>query len=144
MSDQPTIYLAGPIQAPEDNGSGWRGFIQEYWTEPNWLNPLDRHDPEEYDTLTVQDVVEDDKAAIDEADAVLVGWTRVPSVGTPMEILYCYERNIPVVVLLEPEGSRGSVDKRDLSPWLVYHADGIHQSPAAALENIKSYVEAGR
>lgn len=141
MPSKPSVYLAGPIQHVDDNGHGWRDYVIARSDACHWLNPLDHAEPTdteyelgEYD---VAQLVETDKALIDQADALLVGWRRVPSVGAPMEMLYAYERDIPVVVWMEPEGSRAAIQERHLSPWLRYHAAHIGVAPGPCIAAIR-------
>jgi nucleoside 2-deoxyribosyltransferase len=67
----------------------------------------------------VDEIVEGDKADINASDAVLAYCPR-PSVGTSMEILYCYERGKPCVVVIPPNAP--------VSPWLTYHALHVTQT----------------
>jgi len=135
---EPTVYLAGPVQNVEDSGRGWRddlkGLYGDRW---DFLDPLDKYDVAAEDLTIVDDgpagegeitqaeLVETDKAFVDEADAVFVGWSVVPSVGTPMEMLYAYERDTPVGVWYDGGD--------ELSPWMCYHADVIHDQPEIVL-----------
>lgn len=139
MSEKPTVYLAGPINDPR--ATGWRDYLREYFTGFDWVDPTAQLDPEEYDQKEAPDAVAHDQANLEEADAVLVGWTRVPSVNTAMEVQYCVDHGIPVVVLLEPEGTRNPNRDRQLDTWLAGQVD-VHHSPAAAIKNIESYVAA--
>lgn len=140
----PVVYLAGPIQHAADNGHGWRDYVAAEVDAFEWLSPLDHGEPSdreyrlgEYDLAKL---VETDKRLIDESDAVLVGWRRIPSVGTPMEILYAYQREIPVVVWYEPEGSREPVDETELSPWLRYHTGPVDSALSRCIEALREAV----
>lgn len=162
-----SIYLAGPIQHEDDNGSSWRDDLKETYPEIDWLDPLDKYDfsnddltyiseeeieqhddptfklnaqvGEENDEyyVTPDDIVENDKKMIDEVDGVLVGWSEVPSAGTPMEVMYTYMLNelhphrdrIPVVVWW-----RDSDPESHLSPWLEYHSDSVTEDRHEAAE----------
>lgn len=100
------VYLAGPVQHADDNGNGWRDYLMANSDDFDWQNPLDEYEVqlddvrmvEEYPRagdndvtyITFEDLVASDKEMVDEADAMLVGWGRVPSVGTPMEMMYAH------------------------------------------------------
>jgi len=62
--------------------------------------------------LTYQEIVEKDKLLIDGCDVLFV-YIRTPSYGTVMEILYAWERKIPVLVITDG-------DQAD-QIWLKYH-----------------------
>jgi len=98
-----SVYLAGPIQHADNHGTNWREEIQEVYPDRfDWLDPLSKYDPtdpkvdfyfdeDDRDDLyelktqtaddgsnkyvTPTDIVEGDKLVIDEADAILVGWS---------------------------------------------------------------------
>jgi hypothetical protein len=52
-------------------------------------------------------------------------------VGTSMEILYAWERGIPVIVVAA-KGAR-------ISPWLRYHSKHVLNSFAEAFDLLKNY-----
>jgi len=92
-----TIYLAGPITNAEDNGRIWRNEIQMAHTGYDFYNPLAHIDATKEDVDPTQ-VVEQDRAAIRQSDAVLVGFTDVRMWGTPMEVEYAYQLDKPVAL----------------------------------------------
>ena len=113
-----TLYLAGPINAcTDDEANTWRDQVIEWrrsFGRGNWLkllNPMAR-DYRGKEAESVAEIVVLDKRDIDASNILLVRWTK-PSVGTSMEILYAWERGIPVILWLD---SRSNV-----SPWLLYH-----------------------
>lgn len=145
MSGSVTVYLAGPVQHVNDHGTGWRDRVVESYSDGfDLLDPLDKyHVPVDNLTLTsvstdaddevsVGEIVTSDKAMIDDADAVLVRWMKVPSCGTPMEVLYAYERDIPVVVCDLSEGR--------ISPWMEHHATHLTDSLEEALSWVRTHV----
>lgn len=168
-----SVYLAGPIQHAEDHGTNWREEIQADFPDRfEWLDPLSKYDPTDpkvdfyYDEgerddlyelktqetedgdakyVTPGDIVEGDKHIIDEADAILVGWSEVPSCGTPMEVMYQYMVNelhphrghVPIVVWWRDESDADS----HLSPWMEYHADRIELDREDALNVLDFQLE---
>jgi nucleoside 2-deoxyribosyltransferase len=130
----PTIYMAGPVQHVEDGGHGWREELQESDLDAQWNNPLDKYDlsiddvqwvkdeskvPEDpasdVEYVTSREIVQGDKNLIQKSDGVLIHLPEsVPMWGTPMEMMYAYDRNIPIAA------SHGDFE---VSPWLIDHAD---------------------
>jgi len=134
MANDRSVYLAGPIQHAPDGGHAWRDMAVRTYPDFEWINPLDKYDghanavvvhngtpPSDADSdaelVSVTELVESDKELIRGSDAVLVGWDDVPSAGTPMEVLYAYELNIPVVCLYDGDG---------ISPWMEYHSEAVY------------------
>lgn len=124
-----TVYLCGPINGrSDDDCRNWREEAK------NWL--LSYRDPmvrdyrgRELEPGIAAEIVENDKLDIGECDALLV-YYDAPSVGTAMEILYAYEREIPVVVI--------NKSAKPLSPWLIYHATEIVDTLDKAIEWLKA------
>ncbi len=146
---EPSVYLAGPVMYPDDGGHGWRDYVKDEWADSaEWVDPLDKYDTsateveisDDPDGISPGTIVEEDKAMIDGCDAVLVGWSRVPSVGTPMEVMYSFDRDIPVAVWYEPEGSRKPITGKNLSPWLEFHAGLISESFTDCLNWVEKVV----
>lgn len=78
------------------------------------------------------EIVEGDLADIRECGAMIVMFD-VPSVGTAMEVRFAAgEQGLPVFVV--------DVAKRELSPWLIYHATAILEGLEAACEAAGSVV----
>lgn len=130
------VYLAGQVQHEPDNGRQWREAVQhlyeaEYGDEyVEFTNPLDKYDADADDNeLSPRDVVQQDLAMIDLCEALFVRWTNVPSCGTPMEMRYAYERDMPIIVWTPH-------DRDELSPWLIHHADHVHHESIQALRDI--------
>lgn len=113
------IYLAGAINGCTDSEcKDWREYVKYQIGEENTLDPM-RRDYRGRELDCVEEIVEGDKLDIDNSTHVLVSYDK-PSVGTSMEILYAWERKIPVLVVASPEIK--------LSPWLVYHSTKIFNS----------------
>lgn len=73
------------------------------------------------------EIVENDKADIDQCDVLLVMFTK-PSVGTSMEILYAHERGKRIIIVSDQTAV--------LSPWLLYHSHGRFNSVREACADI--------
>jgi nucleoside 2-deoxyribosyltransferase len=87
---------------------------------PDTLDPMARdYRGRELEPGVAREIVENDKADIDQCDALLVNYVK-PSVGTSMEILYAWERKKQIVLLCTFE--------EQLSPWLIYHSTQIVHS----------------
>ena len=149
---RPTIYLAGPVAAIDDGGAAWRDDVESYCGDlMNINNPLSKYnapldgleivDSETYggnNTVSVADIVENDKQLINESDGILVGYSDVQSVGTPMEVMWAYERDIPTVLWIRDE-----TEERDLSPWYRYHVDYITDQLPIALHTLEQLISGG-
>jgi len=142
---KPTVYLAGPVAELDDGGAGWRGDVEvEHGHLYDFRNPLSKYNVP-VDGLTIVDgathggdnvvsvseIVEGDKHLLTESDAVLVGYSAVRSIGTPMEVMWAYERDKPVAIWL-----RDGTACEDLSPWYRYHADLVTNSVKLALGSL--------
>jgi nucleoside 2-deoxyribosyltransferase len=130
VTDEPIIYLAGPVAHKEDGGASWREAIKDaYANEPvGFRDPLSKYnvpaqdltvvngtsEPDDDTTVGTREIVEGDKELIDETDAVLVGYEPVRSIGTPMEVMYAFERDIPIGLWLRDADG-------DISPWYKEH-----------------------
>jgi nucleoside 2-deoxyribosyltransferase len=122
------IYLCGPINGCTDGEcKDWREAAKPVL--PDTLDPM-RRDYRGREDQCVPEIVEGDKADIDQCDALLVNYDK-PSVGTSMEILYAWERGIPVIVVAA-KGAR-------ISPWLRYHSKHVLNSFAEAFDLLKNY-----
>ncbi len=122
------VYLAGPIFQCEDNECiAWRNEAKQKLVGFDVLDPMAR----DYRGSTDENfkrIVEEDKAAIDTCDVLLVNHLK-PSVGTSMEILYSWERGKQVIAI-----SNNST----VSPWLIYHCHRIFRT----LDESTAYLKA--
>lgn len=119
------VYLAGPIQGCTDEQcKAWREHVKTLL--PDTLDPMSR-DYRGIELESFVEIVEGDKADIDESDVVLVNFPS-PSAGTCMEMIYAWERHKKVVVVI-PQGAK-------LSPWVKYHSHFITNS----FENAVDYI----
>lgn len=108
------IYLCGPIAGCTDEEcKDWREAAKKQFKDT--IDPM-RRDYRGREDDCVDEIVELDKKDIDDSDALLVNHPK-PSVGTSMEVLYAWERNKLIVVVV-PKGS-------SISPWMIYHSTFI-------------------
>lgn len=126
MSNRIAIYLAGPIAGqPDSSCKGWRDLLISCDGSVDWINPMDR-DYRGAHSVPPAYVVEPDKADIDRAH-VVIAMVEPVSVGTSMEILYAWERGIPVVAV-----APGNM--LYVSPWIKYHATHLTNELLVALQ----------
>jgi nucleoside 2-deoxyribosyltransferase len=145
-----TIYLAGPVAHAPRGGAGWRETIIERYEggEYEFLNPLEKYnvplealdvvadpDPADPETVGVRELVERDKGLIRDADGVLVGYSPRRSIGTPMEVMFAFDRDIPTALWL-----RDDTDIEALSPWYRYHTDYVAGDVGACLARLHHLV----
>lgn len=156
-SEGPTrVYLAGAVQHVDDGGKGWRNRLTAEYDDASieFLNPLDKYDAtvedviwvepgdephqdtvEDYEeVITTVELVEGDKDLIDESDAVLLRYDDVQMWGSPMEMMYAFDRMRPVVVWDGRDDRTGR-----LSPWIHYHADFIGHSADEVMLYLEQY-----
>ena len=120
------IYLCGPINGCTDEEcNDWRQMVSRVFSEK--IDPM-RRDYRGKELESVNEIVQLDKIDVDKCDIVLANCPK-PSVGTSMEILYAWERNKPVLVVVPKDGP--------ISPWLRYHSTKILHSFDEAVNWIK-------
>jgi nucleoside 2-deoxyribosyltransferase len=111
------VYLCGPINGCTDEEcKDWREAAK--LALPDTVDPM-RRDFRGREGDFAEEIVEGDKADIDQCDALLVNYDK-PSVGTSMEILYAWQEDKTVVLVCKP-GTK-------LSPWLTYHCSVVVDS----------------
>jgi len=146
IDPKPVVYLAGAVQDHPDP-VGWReDVIEQFSDRVAFKNPLGRYEcaPDELtvlpghqdggDTTTVgvADIVEIDKQLLDDSDAVFIGFERSHgSVGTPMEVLYAYERDLPVALCIQDDTMH-----HEIPAWYRYHATAQVSAPRLALRHL--------
>ena len=150
---KPTVYLAGPVQHADGGGAGWREQIQQcYADEYDFRDPLSKYNapadgltivegrshPEIPNTVGTREIVEGDKGLLKESDGVLVGYSDVQSVGTPMEVMWAFERAYPIAVWIRDE-----TPIADLSPWYRFHAGAITNHAEMALGHLDRATNVG-
>lgn len=120
------VYLAGPINGCTDaEANDWRTEAKKRLTDikAKFLDPMAR-DYRGKEDESVNDIVHGDKHDIDCCTHLLVYFEK-PSVGTSMEVIYAWERGIPVGII--------NKSGKPLSPWLRYHSTFIKPSLKAAI-----------
>ena len=145
-SKSPTVYLAGPVATLADGGAEWRERVgRDYGEQYDFQNPLAKYnvpvedltvvdgvsDPDDHTTVGTDEIVEEDKSKLRASDVVLVGYVDTQSVGTPMEVMWAFEREMPVAIWI-----RDDTDIMDLSPWYLHHAAAITNSVEMALGHL--------
>jgi len=138
LEPQPRVYLAGGVEWRED-------VIDRFGDRIEFQNPLGKYDCD-LDELTILpgvqegdptitgivDIVEDDKGLLRNSDAVLVGYERSHgSVGTPMEVLYAFERDKPVALCIQDDTMH-----HEIPAWYRYHATAQVSAPRLALRHL--------
>lgn len=123
------VYLCGPINGCDDDECmTWRQ--KAIRLIPNAVNPLDR-DYRGAELNSYREIVEIDKRAIRNSDALLVRLTR-PSIGSAMEIHYAWSLGLPVVLWADRNDS--------ISPWLRYHCTSIVYSLEEAVGKLRRFL----
>lgn len=159
-NDKPTVYLAGPIRNSKNGGGGWREQIkQEYGEKFNFNDPTDNINVPAEDVKVVErfpsgpneislfEIVDDDMSMLKESDGVLVGYSDVKSVGTPMEVQWAFDNVIPIVIWnREPTGSwlkrkykrlkAKLIGVDDMSLWYKHHASHITNERHDAIQRL--------
>jgi nucleoside 2-deoxyribosyltransferase len=126
-------YCAGPIgQTSIKDANVWREYVKEYFLNNNQCvdvrNPLRGKKEEERVNYVDTEIVQRDKKDINESDFIIVYWpTKCTSNGTAMEIIYAFERGIPVIFI-------GEWAKNDI--WIRYHSTKIFNTLDNALDYI--------
>ena len=110
------IYLCGPINGCTDEEcKDWRLDARLRLPKHKMVDPMVR-DYRGREEECLNEIVELDKKDIDGSDVILVNFPK-PSVGTCMEIMYAWERDKTIIIVV-PKGV-------SQSPWLKYHSDFI-------------------
>ncbi len=113
------LYLAGPINGCTDEEcKDWRSAAKVALLDWTCVDPMKR-DYRGVEEVAYREIVDLDKRDIRGCDALLVNCPK-PSVGTSMEILYAWQRELPICIVI-PADAR-------ISPWLRYHATKLVHS----------------
>lgn len=123
------IYLAGPITGVGDSARGWRAnaiqMLEAYGFKA--IDPL----VVEAATITPSAVVELDYAWISKSSGIIAR-VDTPSWGTAMELVYAYNKGIPVVAW---------GDVSHVSPWLLFHTSIIKPTLTEAVDHLKEILQ---
>jgi len=131
---QTAVYLAGTIKQTSDGGASWRQRVKSEYSDDTvaFVDPTDNinvpgdeldvveGEPTSASEVSVEEIVAEDKKMLRESDIVLVGYSDVKSVGTPMEVQWAYGRNYYIFMWI-----RDDTPRDDLSVWYRYHCDYI-------------------
>jgi len=132
VTDDYTVYLAGPVNCREDNGQSWREETKDDSYPFEYLDPLSKYSPESLEQWTPSEIVANDLQMIREADALLVRYEGEPTWGTPMEVFFAAkDMDIPV--------SLAWCHDETVSPWAQHHADYINSKVAGAKEALECH-----
>lgn len=121
-SGRPKVYLAGPISGcTYAECTDWRDNVREKLAEfgIDGFSPMRNKEflrevgiidgNAQFDDIMCTDkgIMGRDTFDVRTSDAILVNLlgTKIVSIGTVMEITLAYDRRIPVVVAMEPEGN---------------------------------------
>jgi len=144
---KPIVYLSGPVAAYDDGGREWREWVQDQFPDVQFKDPLSKYNvPVEELTITstetpfegevsVDVLVGSDKDLLRVSDAVLVGYTDVKSVGTPMEVMWARERDYPVALWV-----RDDTPVDELSPWYRHHVTACTTDVELAISHLTEQV----
>lgn len=114
------IYLSGPIAGCTDaECMDWRNDLKRWFAHHEFLDPMSRDNRGRDIWEIFQEIVDADKADIDNSDLV-IAYVPFPSVGTSMEIMYARERGTPVYII--------APNKEKISPWHLAHATMLYDS----------------
>lgn len=126
------VYLAGPIDGNKtsDETHLWREQATE-WLDLTAVDPTVRIIPGGT-PYPREKIVDPDLKDIDSCDVLLANCWK-PSFGTPMEILYAWERE-KVIVIVVP-------DLATTSPWLKAHSHVLIDNLEDACDRINQWAE---
>ena len=118
------VYLAGPIPTQKK----WREKITQSLKELN--HEIIVFNPENFEnTYSPATIVNYDKSIIKKCDLLIANITRL-SAGTSMEILYAWERDIPVLLI---------ANKEIKNPWLIHHSSFIVKNLEEAVNILNNH-----
>jgi nucleoside 2-deoxyribosyltransferase len=122
-----TAYLAGAIEATDDEGRTWRERYRrelatigvEAWipndlnlehelTMEQWIVLRSKDDLTEFKTEFRKRIIGPDIAAVDAADVIIVRWNGERTTGTAHEVGRAYMRGQMVYLVTPPAFPRGS------------------------------------
>lgn len=143
-TDDPIIYLSGPMEGIEDMGLSWRKKWEELLLEKKWttLVPNDLESIGNYKRILerykndykqirwwMKEVIKLDLDAVEMSNAIFVNWNGTRSVGTSHEVGHAYLEGLPVVVIRTSES--------DVPNWLI----GCSSIVVSSIQEAISYIE---
>jgi len=124
-------YLGGAILGCSDSQcKQWREEVKKIF--PKAIDPM-RRDYRGKESQNFEKIVELDKKDIEDSDCLLVNY-QGPSAGTCMEILYAWERGLPVYIVT----SKNVL----ISPWVKYHSSRFYYSFEDAFVYLRKFEQA--
>ena len=134
------VYLAGAINGcTDDEAITWREWFKSpeksnvsarFKGFAKYVDPMKR-DYRGKELTDYREIVDMDKRDVQSCDVVVAMYVK-PSVGTSMEILFAWERSIPVILINESD--------KPLSPWLIYHSTAVVNSKEEAAEKLRFWM----
>lgn len=133
MQQNPTVYLAGPIQHADDDGRRWRSEIQATYDSVDWASPHDGYDtPDDYDDWEPAEIVATDRQMIRQSDGLLVRYEKVATWGTPREHEYATTLGLPVFVWCESDQP---------SPWVQVDVECVSSDLQTVVDEIRLFFD---
>jgi len=123
------IYLASPIfNIEEEESNKWKKIVK-LKLKNNFIiiDPIEHFDYKK--NKDEQYLIHCDKLNIQRSDIILANCWQ-PSFGTPMEILYAWERKKPVFIIFPHD---------NIHPWIKYHSTKIFKNVDDAIISIKEH-----
>jgi len=114
------VYIAGAIRE-----QAYREYVHNVYGDNQKLELLD---PIRIVKQEFPEVVEKDKMLIEESD-ILVAYVQEPSFGTVMEIIYAFEKGVPVY-LINPN------KKHMMNFWIRYHSTKFFETISDCFDEI--------
>jgi len=107
------VYLAGPIESCTDKENyGWRIFAQRFLDRPVIIPDVVKEESDDY----MNSIIIPDKKLILSSRVVLANCWKI-SAGTSMEILFAWEKKIPVITIGDHLIS--------INPWISGHSTHV-------------------
>lgn len=123
---QLNIYLSSPIRKGEWD---WRKFFMKQFEYSYY--PINLINPKSWWDENSSQLVNMDKYAIEHSDFMICYIPHL-SAGASMEILYAYEKHIPVIAL---------INEKILSPWHLHHCHKIFLYKNSLFKSKKKILE---
>ncbi len=134
---KPIVYLSGPIAGCSFYEiHAWRDNFKEKYGVEYCLDPARRvYGDDGANWERTDEIVENDLDDISNSDVSLIFYSR-PTAGTLIENMYAYNWGKTIVVVCKDDAVF-----RNLSPWIIYHADYITMTFVEAMAFINGEFE---